>query len=336
MDSDTKNKHLLHSGMFNSTVRSWQGTNYKITANSLMYPLFIVDSEDALQPIASMPGIFRFGINKLKEHLSPLIEKGLSSILLFGVPEKLEKDGNGTHADSAKNPVILVLPKLREWFPSLTIACDVCLCAFTSHGHCGLLEKDGTINQPASIQRIAQISLAYAKAGAHVVAPSDMMDGRIKAIKDILRNNGFCNRVALLSYSVKFASDFYGPFRDAANSKPAFGNRKCYQLPPEGKGLAIRAAARDVEEGADMLMVKPGLAYLDMVKQVKDAHPEYPLFIYQVSGEYAMLHYASENGAINLKNVLSEILLSMRRAGADVIISYYTPIILDWICARDI
>lgn len=296
-----------------------------------MYPVFIVDDDDAIEPISSMPGVFRFGINKLKEHLTPLIQKGLSSLLLFGVPENLPKDDNGTHADSNSNPVVKALPKLRTWFPELTLACDVCLCPYTSHGHCGIMFNDGVINNDASIKRIAQVSLSYAKAGAHIIAPSDMMDGRIRAIKDILRLNNLGNRVCVLAYSAKFASSFYGPFRDAAKSKPAFGDRKCYQLPPGSKGLAARAVARDIEEGADMMMVKPGLSYLDMVRQVKDTHPEYPLFIYQVSGEYAMIYHAAKNGSIDFKTLLSEVLLSMRRAGADVIITYYTPVILEWL-----
>lgn len=288
------------------------------------------EENDDEQEIPSMPGIKRYGINALVKHLNPIVANGLESVLLFGVIEKATKDEHGTNADSQLNPVIKALPILRKSFPNLLIACDVCLCPYTSHGHCGIIKENGIDNE-ASINRLAEISLGYAKAGAHIVAPSDMMDNRIKAIKDLLIKNGFEKTVGVLSYSCKYASAFYGPFRDAAKSAPSFGDRKCYQLPPGSAGLSIRAAQRDVAEGADMLMVKPGLPYLDIVKQTKDQFPHIPLFIYQVSGEYAMLYHASSNGALDLKVALSEILTSMRRAGSDCIISYFTPRILEWI-----
>ncbi|XP_031849528.1 porphobilinogen synthase isoform X2 [Nomia melanderi] len=276
-----------------------------------------------------MPGVYRHGINQLRKMLEPLVSKGLQSILLFGVSKHLKKDHTGSNADSAQNPIVQAVPLIRQWFPNLLIACDVCLCPYTIHGHCGILNEDGSINNKASISRISEIALAYAKAGAQIVAPSDMMDGRIGAIKQKLAAAGLSNKVAVLSYAVKFASGFYGPFRDASQSAPKFGDRKCYQLPPGSNGLAARAAARDVSEGADMLMVKPGLPYLDVVRHTKDSHPEYPMFVYQVSGEYAMLYHGAQNGAINLENVLNEVLLSMRRAGADCIITYFAPLILD-------
>lgn len=324
-----KEKHILHSGYFHPLLRSWQSPNVEITANNLMYPIFLLDDPNAKDEIKSMPGVYRYGINHLKSELQPVVSKGLRSVLLFGVSNKLTKDEKASNADSAQNPVIQAVPLLRQWFPDLIIACDVCLCPYTTHGHCGILNKDGSINNEASIKRIAEIALSYAKCGAHIVAPSDMMDGRIGAIKKNLIAANLSNKVSILSYAVKFSSGFYGPFRDAANSAPQFGDRKCYQLPPGSTGLASRAAARDVEEGADFLMVKPGLPYLDIVKQVKDQHPEYPLFIYQVSGEYAMLLHGANNGAVNLEAVLLELLLSMRRAGADCIITYFTPMILD-------
>ncbi|XP_070515809.1 endoplasmic reticulum chaperone BiP isoform X3 [Cardiocondyla obscurior] len=307
-------KHTLHSGIFHPVLREWQSPNVEITVNNLMYPIFVSDEQNAKDPINSMPGVCRYGINQLEKLLQPLVAKGLQSILLFGVSQHLEKDEIGSNADSANNPVIRAIPLLREKFPNLLIACDVCLCAYTDHGHCGILNNDGSINNPSSIQRIAEVAVSYAKTGAHIVAPSDMMDGRVSAIKQGLAAAGLSNKVAVLSYAVKFASGLYGPFRDASQSAPKFGDRKCYQLPPGSNGLAARAAARDVHEGADMLMVKPGLPYLDVVRHTKDAHPEYPIFVYQVSGEYAMLYHGAQNGAINLENVLNEILLSMRRA----------------------
>lgn len=277
-----------------------------------------------------MPGVFRYGINELKAHLEPLVEIGLNSILIFGVVDKIPKDNTGSGADSKENPVVRGLPLIRKWFPGLLVCCDVCLCPYTDHGHCGVIIGEDIDNE-ASIQRIAEISLAYAKAGAHIVAPSDMMDNRILAIKNTLLENKLEKKVSVLSYSVKFASSFYGPFRSAVGCGTSFGDRKCYQLPIGSKGLAARAAARDVEEGADMLMVKPGLAYLDIVKQTKDQFPDLPLFVYQVSGEYAMIVNSVKCGSLEFKPVLSEILTSMRRAGADVIISYFTPTILEWL-----
>ncbi|XP_076293461.1 porphobilinogen synthase isoform X1 [Lasioglossum baleicum] len=327
--SEVVAKHTLHSGIFHPILRQWQSPNVEITVNNLMYPIFVSDEPDAKEPIASMPGVYRYGINQLHKMLHPLVSKGLQSVLLFGVPKHLSKDSRGSSADSLKNPIIQAVPLIRQWFPNLLIACDVCICPYTVHGHCGLLNEDGSINNGASISRIAEIALAYATAGAQIVAPSDMMDGRIAAIKQKLAKAGLSNKVAVLSYAVKFASGFYGPFRDASQSAPKFGDRKCYQLPPGSNGLAARAAARDVSEGADMLMVKPGLAYLDVVRHTKDSHPEYPMFVYQVSGEYAMLYHGAKNGALNLENVLNEVLLSMRRAGADCIITYFTPLILD-------
>jgi len=318
----------LHSAIFHPTLRKWQESNVDIRPHNLMYPIFIVEDDNAIQPIASMPGVSRYGINKLKEFLQPIVDKGLSSVLLFGVMDNTPKDDLGTTADSKENPVVRAIPKLREWFPNLVIACDVCLCPYTSHGHCGIIRGD-TIDNDLSIKRLAEISLTYAKAGAHIIAPSDMMDNRIYAIKEILIKNKLEEKVSLLSYAVKFASCFYGPFRDAAKSAPGSGDRKGYQLPPGSRGIAARAAERDVAEGADMLMVKPGLPYLDIVRQTKDKFPNLPLFIYQVSGEYAMLHHGAASGAIDLNSAVMEVITSMRRAGADCIISYFTPMLLN-------
>lgn len=322
---------MLHSGYSHPTLRSWQTVSTSVTPKNLMYPIFVVDEPDAVQDILTMPEVSRYGVEKIVDFLQPLVKKGLSSILLFGVPSKLPKDEIASHADSSENPVLLAIPKIRTAFPELLVACDVCLCAYTNHGHCGILHPDGSINNPASIRRLAEVSVAYGRAGCHVVAPSDMMDGRVKAIKDALVSEGFGSKVAVLSYAVKFASSFYGPFRDAANSAPLFGDRRCYQLPPGSSGLALRAVKRDVQEGADMLMVKPGLPYLDIVRQTKTEFPEFPLVVYQVSGEYAMLYHGSVAGAFQLKPVLLETLTAMRRAGADVVITYFTPKLLDWI-----
>jgi len=326
--ADVPVSHLLHSGYANSTLRAWQTTDTTIGPDNLMYPLFIVDDPDAEQPIAAMPGVSRFGVNRLEEHLVPLVANGLSSVLLFGVPFDLPKDGRGSCADEPTTPVILAIKKIKKLFPSLVIACDVCICPYTDHGHCGILREDGTLDNKASVQRLAEQALAYAKAGAQIVAPSDMMDGRVGAIKEALNSNDLGSKVSVLSYAVKFASCFYGPFRDAAKSAPAFGDRRAYQLPAGSNGLAMRAAERDVVEGADFLMVKPGLAYLDLCRKTKDRFPNHPLFIYQVSGEYAMMYHGAQAGAFNLDAMIMETLVCMRRAGVDVVITYFTPRIL--------
>lgn len=325
-----KSSIILHSSFNHPLMRDWQSNNTAITSMHLIYPIFLSDIDSAKEEISSMPNQFRLGSQKLIDFLSPLIQIGLKSVLLFGVPTKSTKDGNGSLADAADSPVIKAIKLLKKYFPSLLIACDVCLCAYTNHGHCGILNEDGLINNKASIIRLSEVALSYAKAGCHIVAPSDMMDGRVCAIKSYLTEAGLGRTVSILAYSAKFASGFYGPFRDAACSAPSFGDRRCYQLPSASAGLAMRAVDRDVQEGADMLMVKPAMAYLDIVRQVKDKYKDYVLAVYQVSGEYAMIHYGATAGAFDLKSVLLEILHSMRRAGADIIITYYAPQLLNW------
>jgi porphobilinogen synthase len=253
------------------------------------------------------------------------------------------KDGRGSLADDpATSPVVRAIPIIRKRFPSLYIACDLCLCAYTEHGHCGVMNKieDGTaggcggwaIDNQASIDRLGQIALAYAKAGAHMIAPSDMMDGRIGAIKAALASDKSAleSRVAVMSYAAKFASCFYGPFRDAAKSGMSFGDRSLYQLPAGGKGLAKRAVERDLAEGADFVMVKPGMPYLDIVRETADISPV-PVAVYQVSGEWAMLHHAAAAGALDLKKAVMESLLAFKRAGAVLVLSYFTPQVLKWL-----
>ncbi|KAF6211756.1 hypothetical protein GE061_012271 [Apolygus lucorum] len=275
----------LHSSLHHSVLREWNSPAQHISPAALMLPLFIVEDDNKKEEISSMPGVYRWGVNKLLEYLKPLVERGLRSVLLFGVVSSLPKDDFGTNADSAANPVVKALPALTKAFPELLIACDVCLCPYTSHGHCGLLNADGTLDNDRSIARLAEIALAYALAGAHIVAPSDMMDGRIGSIKEALRKAKLGSKASVLSYAAKFCSSFYGPFRDAAKSAPSFGDRKCYQLPPGSRGLAKRAVERDIAEGADFIMVKPGLPYLDILYETKTNFPSYPLFVYQVSGE---------------------------------------------------
>lgn len=246
--SDLKLNHVLQSGYFNKTLREWQSMNTNITASSLMLPIFVHENDDCDQEIPSLPEVRRLGINKLEGFLRPLVENNLKSILLFGVIENESvKDVHGSFADHPNNPVTRAIPLIRNIFPELTIACDVCLCAYTNHGHCGVFNQTSVdscnidltqvLDRETSVKRIASMALAFAKAGADVVAPSDMMDGRIHEIKKVLNENKLLNRVCVMSYSTKFSSAFYGPFRDAAKSAPSFGNRKCYQLPCNSTGL---------------------------------------------------------------------------------------------------
>jgi porphobilinogen synthase len=324
----------LHSGYAHPVSRMWQSMNTELTPNNLMYPLFIIDNPDEVQPIGAMPGISRMGVNKALEHLDELVLIGLNSVLLFAVSDK-PKDEMGSGGLAYDNPVVIAVKKIKERFgDKILIACDICLCPYTTNGHCGVFDMTtNEIDNTKSINLLAEMAGKVAIAGADVVAPSDMMDGRVLAIKSKLRQLGLEGKVSVLSYSSKFASSFYGPFREAAHSAPQFGDRKRYQLPLGSRGLAVRAADRDVQEGADMLMVKPGLAYLDVVREVKDRHPYHPMFVYQVSGEYAMLLHGSDKGAFDKRAIISEVMTSMRRAGADVIISYFTPVLLKWMAA---
>ncbi|KAL0250423.1 hypothetical protein I308_102596 [Cryptococcus tetragattii IND107] len=312
---------VLHGGIHHPTLRTWQANGRNLTKSMLIYPIFISDDPDAEQEVVTLPGQKRWGLNKLEGFLKPLVEKGLKSVILFGVPTTMEKDPRGSAADDESTPVIQALKLLTNLFPQLMLCVDVCL----SHSNAPTLDAE------ASAQRIAEVAVAYAKAGAHCVAPSDMMDGRIRAIKYGLMQVGLANRCALMSYSAKFASGLYGPFRDAAGSAPSFGNRKCYQLPPNARSLARRAIQRDAGEGADILMVKPALPYLDIISDCAQYAPDHPTACYQVSGEYAMVVAGAEKGIYDLKEMAFETTESMVRAGASIILTYFTPQFLDWL-----
>ncbi|KPP79035.1 Delta-aminolevulinic acid dehydratase-like [Scleropages formosus] len=284
---------VLHSGYFHPSLRYWQSCASDLRPENLIYPIFITDIPDAVEPIASLPGQARYGVNKLENMLRPHVENGLKCVLIFGVPAKVPKDERGSAADADDTPAVLAVKELRSTFPELLIACDVCLCPYTSHGHCGILREDGTLDNAASCMRLAEVALAYARAGksdslpllicCHIIAPSDMMDGRVWAIKQALMANDMGNK------------------------------------------------DRDVKEGADMLMVKPGLPYLDIVREVKDKHPAHPLAVYNVSGEFAMLWHGAQAGAFDLRAAVLESMTAFRRAGADIIITYYAPQLLTWL-----
>ncbi|KAH8893154.1 delta-aminolevulinic acid dehydratase [Thozetella sp. PMI_491] len=321
----------LHSGYSHPLLRSWQAER-QLTKAMLVYPLFISDSDDEEVLIPSLPNQHRRGINKLVPFLEPLVRKGLRSVILFGVPMKPgSKDHLGTSADDPAGPVIASIRLIRQRFPQLYVVADVCLCEYTSHGHCGILRDDGSLNNQLSVDRISDVAIAYAKAGAHCVAPSDMNDGRIRAIKLKLIEEGIAHNVTLMSYAAKFAGCLYGPFRDAAGSAPSFGDRKCYQLPAGGTGLARRAIMRDINEGADIIMVKPASQYLDIIREAKELGRDLPIAAYQVSGEFAMIHAAAKAGVFDLKAMAFESTEGILRAGANIVISYFTPEFLDWL-----
>jgi len=275
--------HIIHSAFGHEVLREINTLGAKLTPQNFMLPVFVTNSNpDAVEPIVSLPGVNRYGINKVTDFLSPLVQKGLRSVLIFGVDVSSVKDECASSADLPGGPTMRAIAVIKQELPQLLVAADVCLCPFSSTGHCSVFNDDGKMNNQLSINRLAEISLSYAKAGADVIAPSDMMDGRIGSIKTLLTKHGYGSSVSVLSYSAKFCSAFYGPFRDAAGSAPKFGDRRNYQLPPGSDNLAIRCTDRDVNEGTDMLMVKPAGAYLDIISKVKTKHPNYPLAAYQV------------------------------------------------------
>ncbi|KAL8243818.1 hypothetical protein R6Q59_010075 [Mikania micrantha] len=324
-------KSQLHAGYSHPLTRAWQAER-QLTKSMLIYPLFITDNPDESTLIPSLPNQSRLGLSKIVPYLKPLVAKGLRSVILFGVPLAPQaKDALGTAADDPQGPVIQAIQILRKAFPALFIVADVCLCEYTSHGHCGILRDDGSLNNAMSVERISDVAMAYATAGAHCVAPSDMNDGRVRAIKLKLIEAGLSHQVNLMSYSAKFSGCMYGPFRDAAGSCPSFGDRKCYQLPPGGRGLARRAIIRDINEGADIIMVKPASSYLDIISDAKEIGKDMPVAAYQVSGEYAMLHAGAQAGVFDLKTIAFESTEGILRAGASIIVSYFTPEFLDWL-----
>lgn len=290
----------------------------RVSADTLIYPLFVVEGINIKEEISSMPGQYRYSIDRLGEELELVMKAGVKSILLFGIPA--HKDTCGSGAWDAEGIVQKALRYIKENYPLLYCITDVCMCEYTSHGHCGILDGQ-YVNNDKTLEVLAKTALSHVQAGADMVAPSDMMDGRIKAIRQILDKNQFVN-TPIMSYAVKYSSSFYGPFRDAADSAPAFGDRKSYQMDFHNRREAIREAGLDVQEGADILMVKPGLSYLDIVREVADTYDK-PLAVYSVSGEYAMIKAAAALHYIDEASVVCESAVAMYRAGADMLITYY-------------
>ena len=289
-----------------------------ITPDDLIYPMFVCPGDNVCQGIGSMPGVNRYSIDALVEECRKVADLGIPGVILFGIPE--HKDALGTEGYSPKGIIPRAVRAVKKALPNLLVICDVCLCEYTSHGHCGVLEN-GHVHNDATLELLARASVAYAKAGADIVAPSDMMDGRVLAIREGL-DEAELEDTPILSYAAKYASAFYGPFREAADSTPQTGDRKGYQMDPANFRMAMREVALDVEEGADMLMVKPALPYLDVLSAVRQEF-DLPLSAYQVSGEYAMIKAAGQRGWIDEERVMMESLIAIKRAGADFILTYF-------------
>ena len=297
-----------------------------LTANDFIYPIFVVEGENVKEEIKSMEGNYHWSLDRLEEVINEVVKCGIRGIILFGIPET--KDECGSSAYDSNGIVQKAIKKVRELSKDLYIITDVCMCQYTIHGHCGILDGH-RIDNDKSLEKLGQIALSHAKAGADMVAPSDMMDGRVGYIRNVLDSNGL-SHIAIMSYAAKYASAFYGPFREAAHSAPQFGDRKSYQMDPANGREALREISMDIEEGADIIMVKPALSYLDIVRKAKDT-VDVPICVYNVSGEYSMIKAAAKAGLMNEKATALEMLISMKRAGADIIITYYALEAARWL-----
>ena len=309
----------------NENLRNMVREN-SISVNQLIYPLFVVEEEDAQNPIASMPGIYQYSIHRLLEEIKNAVELGISSVLLFGIPKHKDEVGSQAYDDNGIIP--RAIRAIKSAYPELIVIADVCLCEYTSHGHCGLV-KQGEILNDETLPLLAKSALCYARAGADIIAPSDMMDLRVAAIREALDREGFIH-IPILSYSAKFASAYYGPFRDAAHSAPGFGDRKTYQMDPANGQEALREVEEDILEGADFIIAKPALAYLDVLKEIS-LNYNIPIIAYNVSGEYAMVKAAAANGWIDEKKIVMENMIGMKRAGATAIITYHAMDVARWL-----
>ncbi|WP_078391836.1 porphobilinogen synthase [Shouchella patagoniensis] len=298
----------------------------ELNAGDFIYPIFITEEQGEKKEVSSMPGVFQFSLDRLNAEVAEVQELGIPAIILFGLPH--HKDEVGSQAYASQGVIQRATRQIKQAFPDMIVIADTCLCEFTDHGHCGLIE-DGDVLNDESLELLAKTAVSQVEAGADIIAPSNMMDGFVIAIRQGLDEAGYAH-IPIMSYAVKYASAFYGPFRDAANSAPAFGDRKTYQMDPANREEALREASSDVEQGADFLIVKPALSYLDIVREVKN-ETGLPIVAYNVSGEYAMVKAAGQNGWIDERAVALEKLISMKRAGADLILTYFAKDAARWL-----
>jgi porphobilinogen synthase len=317
----SRHRRLRSSATMRSLVRETH-----LRTEDFIYPLFILEGENKKNEVKSMPGVYQLSMDHLKAEMDEVVGLGIKSVLLFGVPD--EKDECGTQAYHDHGIVQVATRYIKEHYPEVLVVADTCLCEYTSHGHCGLIEN-GDVDNDSSLELLVQTAVSQAQAGADIIAPSNMMDGFVAAIRAGLDEAGFHN-IPIMSYAVKYASAFYGPFRDAADSTPQFGDRKTYQMDPANRLEAMREAESDVDEGADFLIVKPGMPYLDIVRDVKNNF-NLPVVIYNVSGEYSMVKAAAANDWIDEERIVMEMLTGMKRAGADLIITYHAKDAARWL-----
>ncbi len=308
----TRSRRLRSCKNIRSMVRETS-----LSINDFIYPLFVCEGKGVRNEVASMPGIYNLSVDEIVKEAREAESLGIKSVILFGIPGHKDEEGSGAYGSDG---IVQKAIKAIKDFTELYVITDVCMCEYTSHGHCGRV-VNGDVDNDSTLDMLAREALSHAEAGADMVAPSDMMDGRVKAIRSMLDDNGY-SHIPIMSYAVKYASGYYGPFREAADSTPAFGSRKTYQMDPANRREALKEAYSDIEEGADIIMVKPALAYLDIIREVKDSC-NIPVASYNVSGEYAMIKAAGKNGWIDEEKVMMETLLSMKRAGSDLIITYF-------------
>lgn len=321
LPSFDRHRRLRQTAVLRDMVRE---TSLK--ANDFIYPLFVIEGKDVKKEIPSMPGVFQFSMDRFGEELAEVVSLNIPAIMIFGVPDDKDDVGSGAYHNHG---IVQEATRLsKELYPSLAVVADTCLCEYTDHGHCGVI-KDGDVDNDESLVLLAKTAVSQAEAGADIIAPSNMMDGFVITIREALDEAGF-KHIPIMSYAVKYSSAFYGPFRDAAQSTPQFGDRKTYQMDPANRLEALREAESDVNEGADFLIVKPALSYLDIVREVRDRF-DLPLVAYNVSGEYAMVKAACQNGWMDEKTVVLEKLISMKRAGADLIITYHAKDAAKWL-----